>query len=142
MEIGRIVDQSDDKLVVERATQCAQEMDRLLQSCQRRKNELNEMLHQSKMYDQLRSEVELWLTDANDRINNGPKPNEMDEVTLGLELRAVNGLMDGLEHIKAQISTLNSQSNKLLDLYSRDDSHTLSHLTSKINTQWTKFNDK
>lgn len=142
MEVGRIVDISDDKLVVERAVQCAQEMDRLLHSCQRRKNELNEMLHQSKMWDNVRSEVELWLNDGNDRLTNGPKVNEMNEVTLGLELRAVNGLVDGLEHTKQQISALNSQSNKLLDLYTRDDSHTLSHMTSKINTQWTKFNDK
>lgn len=50
LEVGRIIDVSDDKLVVNRAGQCAQEMDRLIQSCQRRKNELTEMLHQSKMW--------------------------------------------------------------------------------------------
>lgn len=30
----------------------------------------------------------------------------------------------------------------LLDIYRRDDGHNLSHLSSKLNTQWTKFNDQ
>lgn len=92
-------------------------------------------------YDQILSEVELWLREGNDKLNSAPNVNKMDEPALELELRSVNGLVDGLEHTKQQISALNSQSNKLLDLFSRDDNHTLSHTTSVINTQWTKFND-
>ncbi|KAI6226090.1 Discontinuous actin hexagon [Aphelenchoides besseyi] len=141
LEIDRIKDQSDDRLIVQRAELCLNEMDRLLVMCQRRKAELGELLHQSRQWDQQRSEVELWLSEGNERLVSGERLNEMDEPRLQLEHRAINGLVDGLEQTKQQIAALNGQSNHLLDLYSRDDGHTLSHVTSKINTQWTKFND-
>lgn len=31
---------------------------------------------------------------------------------------------------------------RLLDTHRRDNGHNLSHLSSKLNTQWTKFNDQ
>ena len=43
--------------------------------------------------------------------------------------------------MKQQIAALNGQSNRLLDLYARDDGHALSHGISRINTQYTAFND-
>lgn len=42
---------------------------------------------------------------------------------------------------RERLARFNVKSNALLDSHRYDDGHNLSHLRSKLNTQWTKFND-
>lgn len=50
-------------------------------------------------------------------------------------------LFKQLDYWKDNMKQFNEKSNELLDIYRRDDGHNLSHYSSKLNTQWTKFND-
>lgn len=50
-------------------------------------------------------------------------------------------LFKQLDFWKGKMKQFNEKSNELLDVFRRDDGHNLSHYSSKLNTQWTKFND-
>lgn len=51
-------------------------------------------------------------------------------------------MVEELEPMKQKMNEINQRSNEMLEAFHRDDGHNLSHLTSKLNTLWTKFNDK
>lgn len=63
-------------------------------------------------------------------------------MALADELKIVACLLkDATQVWRERLARFNSKTNALLDVYRYDDGHNLSHLTSKLNTQWTKLND-
>ncbi|CAD5206423.1 unnamed protein product [Bursaphelenchus okinawaensis] len=141
MELQRILDKTDEQLISSKAIQALYDLEKVIEASKKRKLELTEMLHQTRLWEQLRSELELWLTEGNERLLATERVNEMDEVTLENELKNVNALTENLENVKEQMEQLNQRSNDIIDRFVYDDNHTLSQLTSKLNTQWTKFNE-
>uniref|UniRef100_A0A1I7SAC8 Dystrophin n=1 Tax=Bursaphelenchus xylophilus TaxID=6326 RepID=A0A1I7SAC8_BURXY len=141
VELQRILNQTEEQLISSRAIQCLYDLEKILESCKKRKLELTEMLHQTRLWEQLRSELELWLTEGNEKLMATERVNEMDEVTLEAELKSVNDITGTIDNMKAQMEQLNLRSNEMIDKFIYDDNHTLSQLTSKLNTQWTKFNE-
>lgn len=64
IEIRRIVDEAKDRLILERAQLCGQEMEKILHLCQRRKTDLQRMLEKSRIWGELRISTENWLNDG------------------------------------------------------------------------------
>lgn len=79
---------------------------------------------------------------ANDRLMSGGRIVELPDPELEEQVEMCNQLASELDVWKEKLSEMNRVSNQLLDVYRRDDGHNLSHLSSKLNTQWTKFNDQ
>ena len=142
LEIIRVLDDARDRLIVHRAQLCASEMERVLGVCKRRKGELQKILEQCRIWEQLRGSVELWLNNANDRLASGGRVMELSDPELAEQLQLCDQLGAELDIWKEKLQEMNRLSNQLLDIYRRDDGHNLSHLSSKLNTQWTKFNDQ
>lgn len=67
--------------------------------------------------------------------------NELNDTALEEQLQLVATLDEESKDWKDKMKHFNDRSNEMLDGYRRDDGHNLSHLASKLNTQWTKFND-
>lgn len=67
---------------------------------------------------------------------------ELSDPELAEQLELCDQLSHQSEHWKEKLHEMNGISNELLDIYRRDDGHNLSQLSSKLNTQWTKFNDQ
>ena len=61
---------------------------------------------------------------------------------LQAEMGAVKAFTSGLDEHKEKMNELNQRANALLDKYPNDDATALSHTTSQLNTQWSKFNDQ
>ncbi|KAK5983203.1 hypothetical protein GCK32_009817 [Trichostrongylus colubriformis] len=57
------------------------------------------------------------------------------------ELKAIENIIAELDEKKAAIKDVNAKGNAMLDTYTRDEAHTLSHELSKLNMRWSKFND-
>uniref|UniRef100_A0A183C715 Calponin-homology (CH) domain-containing protein n=1 Tax=Globodera pallida TaxID=36090 RepID=A0A183C715_GLOPA len=142
LEIVRVLEGAKDRLIIERAQLCTTEMERILGTCKRRKAELQHILEQCRIWEQLRSSIELWLTDANDRLSVGLRIAELSDSDLIEQLELCDQLVDELNNWKSKLQELNRVSNQLLDTHRRDNGHNLSHQSSKLNTQWTKFNDQ
>lgn len=58
------------------------------------------------------------------------------------EMGAVKAFTSSLDEHKTKMNELNQRTNALLDKYPNDDATALSHTTSQLNTQWSKFNDQ
>lgn len=67
----------------------------------------------------------------------GLSDNELSE-----QLEICNELDSDSNQWAEKLKEMNKISNQLLDIYRRDDGHNLSHLNSKLHTQWAKFNDQ
>jgi hypothetical protein len=67
---------------------------------------------------------------------------ELTDPELAEQLELCEALANELDAWKEKLKEMNRVSNELLDIHRRDDGHNLSHLSSKLNTQWTKFNDQ
>ncbi|KAL3082936.1 hypothetical protein niasHS_010738 [Heterodera schachtii] len=142
MEIVRVLERAKDRLIIERAQLCATEMERVLAICKRRKTELQHILEQCRIWEQLRSSIELWLADASDRLCFGLRVVELSDGELTEQLELCEQLVDELNSWKSKLQELNRISNQQLDTHRRDNGHNLSHQSSKLNAQWTKFNDQ
>uniref|UniRef100_A0A914HK11 Dystrophin n=1 Tax=Globodera rostochiensis TaxID=31243 RepID=A0A914HK11_GLORO len=142
LEIVRVLESAKDRLIIERAQLCTTEMERILGTCKKRKAELQHILEQCRIWEQFRSSIELWLTDANDRLSVGLRVAELSDSDLIEQLELCDKLVDELNNWKSKLQELNRVSNQLLDTHRRDNGHNLSHQSSKLNTQWTKFNDQ
>uniref|UniRef100_A0A914R6W0 Dystrophin n=1 Tax=Parascaris equorum TaxID=6256 RepID=A0A914R6W0_PAREQ len=75
-------------------------------------------------------------------LSEGGKVSELSEEALRAELKEVEGISGGIEEMKNKMAELNVRSNALLDEFRADEGHNLSHSISKMNTLWSKFNDK
>ncbi|KHN71388.1 Dystrophin-1, partial [Toxocara canis] len=100
------------------------------------------MVDESRAWEQLRCSVQLWLNDAQQRLSEGGKVSELTEEALRAELKEVEQISDSIDEMKSKMTELNTRSNALLDEFRADEGHNLSHSTSKMNTLWSKFNDK
>ncbi|KAI1731518.1 EF hand domain-containing protein [Ditylenchus destructor] len=78
---------------------------------------------------------------TNEKVTSGGRVNELNDTALEEQLQLVATLDDESKEWKDKMKHFNDRSNEMLDGYRRDDGHNLSHLASKLNTQWTKFND-
>ena len=67
---------------------------------------------------------------------------ELSDPELAEQLELCSQLTNELDIWKEKLQEMNRISNQLLDIYRRDDGHNLSHLSSKLNTQWAKFNEQ
>lgn len=76
------------------------------------------------------------------RIIEGSKVDAANEETLRQELKEIQEVAGTIDEMKAKMDELNKRGNALLDRYRADEGHNLSHATSKLNTLWSKFNDK
>uniref|UniRef100_A0A913HW11 Calponin-homology (CH) domain-containing protein n=1 Tax=Strongyloides stercoralis TaxID=6248 RepID=A0A913HW11_STRER len=141
LESLRIFDTSTEQEIKEKAEICQGDINRITGQCQRRKAQLKEMIDSSRCWDIVRSDIEAWLMEGNDLLNNSSNVNELSDIALKEQLRAVNMLMDQLKEYKQKMKKVNKMSDDLLDNYKIDDGHNLSHIISKLNTKWNKFND-
>lgn len=141
LEMNQILTKTEEPEISDKGIQCLHDLERILESCKKRKTELSEMLAQSKIWEQTRSEMELWLAEGNENLHLNENVNELDEFALDVELKNITVLANQLDHYKEQLSQLNAKSNRMIDTFRLDENHVLSQITSKINTQWTKFNE-
>ncbi|KAK6013234.1 spectrin repeat-containing domain protein, partial [Ostertagia ostertagi] len=70
------------------------------------------------------------------------RSDETTDEAVTEELKAIEGIIAELDEKKAAIKEVNAKGNAMLDTYTRDEAHTLSHELSKLNMRWSKFNDK
>ncbi|KAK0429407.1 hypothetical protein QR680_011365 [Steinernema hermaphroditum] len=140
-DVLKILDESRESVVRDRADMCRHELERVVSQCQRRKCQLNKMVDTTRNWEALRNAIEIWLTEGSAVLNSGARASELSEGALKSELERVESWVEQLEGMRAKMSDLNKVSNELLDEYRKDEGHNLSHQTSKINMQWTKFND-
>uniref|UniRef100_A0A0N5BAQ1 Dystrophin n=1 Tax=Strongyloides papillosus TaxID=174720 RepID=A0A0N5BAQ1_STREA len=141
LESFRIFDTSMEQEIKEKAELCQADINRITGQCQRRKAQLREMIDSSRTWDLLRTDIEKWLIEGNDLLNNSPNVNELSDIALKEQLQAVDMVIDQLSEYKNKMKRVNKMSDELLDSYKIDDGHNLSHIISKLNTKWSKFND-
>ncbi|KAL7074907.1 hypothetical protein ACQ4LE_005861, partial [Meloidogyne hapla] len=142
LEIIKVLDEAKDRLIIERTQICSAEMERILGLCKRRKGDLQKLLEQCRLWEQLRGSLELWLNQANDKLISGGRVIGLSDNELSEQLDLCNQLTADSDQWEEKLREMNRISNHLLEIYRRDDGHNLSHLNSKLNTQWTKFNDQ
>uniref|UniRef100_A0A0R3S4A8 Dystrophin n=1 Tax=Elaeophora elaphi TaxID=1147741 RepID=A0A0R3S4A8_9BILA len=141
LDLIRILDESQNKIVRERSEVMTVECNRILGECQRRKMTLTKMLEESRAWDKLRKSLTFWLTDAQERVTDGNKVDAADVQTLKQELAEIQGIAETAGEMRLKMDELNERSNALLDNYRADEGHSLSHAISKLNALWSKFND-
>ena len=93
------------------------------------------------MWDQLRTSIEIWLSDATETLNEWGNVKELSDSALREQIDTVRELSSKIGPWKEEVERFNSRSNQLLDEHRRDDGHNVSHMASRLNTQWTKFNE-
>ncbi|CAK5089037.1 unnamed protein product [Meloidogyne enterolobii] len=142
LEIIKVLDEAKDKLIIERTQICSAEMERILGLCKRRKGDLQKLLEQCRLWEQLRASLELWLNQANEKLTSGGRVIGLSDDELSEQLDLINQLTAESDQWEEKLREMNRISNQLLEIYRRDDGHNLSHLNSKLNTQWAKFNDQ
>uniref|UniRef100_A0A915LN16 Dystrophin n=1 Tax=Meloidogyne javanica TaxID=6303 RepID=A0A915LN16_MELJA len=142
LEIIKVLDEAKDKLIIERTQICSAEMERILGLCKRRKGDLQKLLEQCRLWEQLRASLELWLNQANEKLTSGGRIIGLSDDELSEQLDLINQLTAESDQWEEKLREMNRISNQLLEIYRRDDGHNLSHLNSKLNTQWAKFNDQ
>lgn len=60
----RVISEGHDRLVLERAQSCNQKMDKVLELCERRRNELQTILEECRAWEQLRLSIEIWIDEG------------------------------------------------------------------------------
>ncbi|RCN39232.1 hypothetical protein ANCCAN_14858 [Ancylostoma caninum] len=70
------------------------------------------------------------------------RTEETSDAVMREELAAIENLIGELEQKKEAIKDVNAKGNNMLDTYTRDEAHSLSHELSKLNMRWSRFNDK
>ncbi|VDO41346.1 unnamed protein product [Onchocerca flexuosa] len=141
LDLLRIMDESQSKVVRERSEVMAVECNKILNECQRRKVTLTKMLEEIRIWDRLRKSLTTWLTDVQEKVIDASKVDRADTETLKKELSEIQGIAEIAGEMKSRMDELNERSNALLDNYRADEGHNLSHTISKLNALWSKFND-
>ncbi|ETN71113.1 hypothetical protein NECAME_14331 [Necator americanus] len=118
-----------------------EDMDRVARQCEKRRVTLLQMAEQSRTWNLARDAVELWMQDA-DSVIGQRRTEESSDVVMREELTSIENLISELEQKKEAIKDVNAKGNAMLDTYTRDEAHSLSHEMSKLNMRWSKFNDK
>ncbi|CAB3407196.1 unnamed protein product [Caenorhabditis bovis] len=133
-------DASPNRQVRQQAASLLDEMRRIIEACERRCQTLNQIADDARQNEDGRTDMELWLRDANDIIGQR-RVEEMSEDDVKHELASLEELVEQLDARKAKMQEINTQANKIVDTYTKDEAHNLSHLLSRLNMSWTKFND-
>uniref|UniRef100_A0A1I8EJT8 Calponin-homology (CH) domain-containing protein n=1 Tax=Wuchereria bancrofti TaxID=6293 RepID=A0A1I8EJT8_WUCBA len=141
LDLIRILDESQNKVVRERSEVMTVECNRILGECQRRKITLTKMLEESRAWDKLRKSLSIWLANVQERVVDGSKVDAADLQTLKQELSEIQEIAEIAGKMKFKMDELNECSNALLDNYRADEGHNLSHTISRLNALWSKFND-
>lgn len=115
-------------------------MRRTIESCEKRCLILNQISDLARQNESSRNEMELWLKSATDVIGE-KRVEECTEEAVRNELAVLERVVEQLEERKEKMQEINGQANKILDTYTKDEAHNLSHLLSRLNMSWTKFND-
>ncbi|VDM95147.1 unnamed protein product, partial [Onchocerca ochengi] len=136
LDLLRIMDESQSKVVRERSEVMAVECNKILNECQRRKVTLTKMLEESRIWDRLRKSLTTWLTDVQKKVIDASKVDRADTETLKKELNEIQGIAEIAGEMKLRMDELNERSNALLDNYRADEGHNLSHTISKLNALW------
>lgn len=138
----RILEDSEEPEVQHKAEVLCREWERCVHSVNRRRKELQRMLDDCRVWDNLRADLETWMTDAEQNRIAGKKVAECTLEELRYELKLMELLMPEIDEYKGKMHQLNEMSNRLIDQYSNDDCSTVSQTTSELNTQWSRLNDK
>ncbi|CAI5438333.1 unnamed protein product [Caenorhabditis angaria] len=133
-------DSSPNRQVRQQAAQLLTEMHRTVDSCERRCQILNKMSDLIRQNQTARNEMEQWLNDANETIGE-KRVEECTEEIVRQELALLERVVLQFDERKQKMQEINSQANHIVDTYTKDEAHNLSHLLSRINMSWTKFND-
>uniref|UniRef100_A0A915Q5I9 RNA helicase n=1 Tax=Setaria digitata TaxID=48799 RepID=A0A915Q5I9_9BILA len=123
LDLIRILDESQCKVVQEKTEVMAVECTRILGECQRRKITLNKILEDSRAWNKLRKSLSTWLTDVQERVIDGGKVDKVDVQTLKRELSEIQLIVDAAGEMRLKMDELNERSNALLDSYRADEGH-------------------
>lgn len=133
-------DASASKPVRQQAVQLLNEMRSVVEACDRRCLILNRIADAARQNETARGEMELWLSESQEAIGE-KRSEEITEEAVRFELRQLDEIIQHLPDRKQKMQMINSQANAMLDSFTKDEAHNLSHLLSRINMSWTKFND-
>ncbi|KAK6730498.1 hypothetical protein RB195_007138 [Necator americanus] len=140
MDVVGVQDASGAEVVKHKARELIEDMDRVARQCEKRRVTLLQMAEQSRTWNLARDAVELWMQDA-DSVIGQRRTEESSDVVMREELTSIENLISELEQKKEAIKDVNAKGNAMLDTYTRDEAHSLSHEMSKLNMRWSKFND-
>ena len=68
LDLLRVLNESSDSSVTEKTELTLGDWDRILSDCKRRKTMLNQMISESRTWEQVKCSVQLWLTEAQQRF--------------------------------------------------------------------------
>ncbi|KJH51153.1 zinc finger, ZZ type [Dictyocaulus viviparus] len=140
MDVVGIQDVSSANMVKHKARELVEDMERVARQCEKRRATLLQLGEQSRAWEVARDALELWMHDA-DAVIGRNQTEESTDAALRDELTKIEELITELDQKKDVIKDVNSKGNAILDTYTRDDAHTISHELSKLNMRWSKFND-
>ncbi|GMR51629.1 hypothetical protein PMAYCL1PPCAC_21824, partial [Pristionchus mayeri] len=138
-EVIGIADSHAEPTVKQRAHSLLDEMEDLLRRAERRRMRLNELAEESRLFEQARAAMELWLTEGEDVLGRPIHGADRDE--LRAELNGVETIISQLEQKRERMRELNLKADNLMDANDREDLHSISHQLSKMNGHWSTFND-
>ncbi|EGT31852.1 hypothetical protein CAEBREN_07673 [Caenorhabditis brenneri] len=133
-------DASPNRQVRQQAAQLLTEMRRTIENCEKRCLILNQISDIARQNEASRNEMELWLKSASDVIGER-RVEELAEDVVRQELQTLERVVAQLGERKDKMQEINTQAHKIVDTYTKDEAHNLSHLLSRLNMSWTKFND-
>ncbi|KAF1771469.1 hypothetical protein GCK72_003295 [Caenorhabditis remanei] len=133
-------DASPNRQVRQQAAQLLTEMRRTIENCEKRCLILNQISDVARQNESARNEMEAWLKSANDVIGER-RVEELAEDVVRHELQVLERVVAQLNERKDKMQEINTQAHKIVDTYTKDEAHNLSHLLSRLNMSWTKFND-
>ncbi|KRZ62067.1 Dystrophin [Trichinella nativa] len=107
---------------------------------ERRRIELVEMLENCRTWDDLRVEIEIFLSSTEKKISSA-KVSDVPIDKLQRELVALEQLATEMDIYRKKMTDFNEISNFIVESYVHDDASTLSQITSNMNTLWSKIND-
>ncbi|EPB66010.1 hypothetical protein ANCCEY_14904 [Ancylostoma ceylanicum] len=141
MDVVGIQDASAADVVKHKARELIEDMDRVAKQCEKRRATLMQMAEHSRVWNAAHDAIELWMQNA-DSVIGSKRTEETSDAVMREELTAIENLIGELDQKKEAIKDVNAKGNSMLDTYTRDEAHSLSHELSKLNMRWSKFNDK
>ena len=82
----------------------------------------------------------MYLILVSERISDNVVSN-LSDCQINEQLANIYQIVEELRDWKEKMQNFNLYSNEMLDAFHRDDGHNFSHLSSRLNTKWTKFNE-
>ncbi|KAK6052603.1 hypothetical protein COOONC_09891 [Cooperia oncophora] len=108
MDVVGIADASGAELVKQKARDLVEDMERVARQCEKRRATLQQIGEQSRVWNNARDAMELWMREADAMIGNKRSEETTDEAVQD-ELKAIEGLIGELEEKKAAIKDVNAK---------------------------------